>query len=556
MKILGNVKIWLRLVVGISIMLVIAWAGIVWLVTVQQQEMGIRQARDFSASVNQMTIAAMTGMMITGNMDDRAVYLDQIQKTENISELHLVRGEGTNSQYGKGKTDRQADAVEQQVLASGKAYFAVLPSAQGEILRAVIPTINEKNYLGKDCLSCHTVPAGTVLGAVSMNISLNSINSAIKESGLKIMAAAVLMLVLVIGFVYLFVNRSVSAPLEKLSHSLAHISEGDGDLTRRLEVESQDEIGKTSEIFNTFMDKLQSVMRDVKASTEQVLVTARQLAASSQELTRSSTHQSEASAAMAAAIEEITVSIANVADNAGHAREMASEAGGLSGEGANAVRSAVGEMNKISTSVGHSKQMIRDLDEKSNQITSIVKVIKEIADQTNLLALNAAIEAARAGEQGRGFAVVADEVRKLAERTTASTQEIGKMIEAIQQSTQSSVQGMELSSGQVQEGVQMAARSGDSMSRIEASTGKVEAAVNEISSALREQSAASNQLAREVERIAQMSEKNGLSASDSSQAAVHLEALAQSLKVSVDMLTKETRKESCFTKDFLNKDIF
>jgi len=535
MKILGNMKIWLRLVVGISVMLVLAWAAIIGWVTVQQQEMGIKQARDFSASVNQMTIAAMTGMMITGNIAERAVYLDQIQKTENVSELHLVRGEAINKQYGKGTADdRKADAVEQQVLASGKPYFAVQAGAQGEVLRAVIATTNQKDYLGKNCLSCHDGQEGAVLGAVSMNISLDSINSATREALLKIVVAALGLLILMIGFIYQFVNRSVSLPLVKLSDNLAHIAEGDGDLTRRLKVESRDEIGKTSEIFNTFMDKLQTVMREVKTSTEQVLVTARQLAAASQELTRSSDHQSEATGAMAAAIEEITVSIANVADNARHAHEMASEAGALSCEGASAVRGAVGEMNKISASVGDSKQMILDLEEKSKQITSIVKVIKEIADQTNLLALNAAIEAARAGEQGRGFAVVADEVRKLAERTTASTQEIGKMIEAIQQSTQGSVRGMELSSGQVQEGVQMAARSGDSMTRIEAGTGKVQEAVTEISSALSEQSSAANQLAREVERIAQMSEKNGLSANESSQAASHLEALASTLKISVD----------------------
>ncbi len=535
MNLFTNVKIWLRLVVGIAVMLVLSWAGIIWWVTVQQEAMGIKQALDFSSSVNQMTVAAMTGMMITGKMADRAVYLDQIQKTENISELHLVRGEAIDKQYGKGTADdRKADAVEQEVLTTGKPYFSRQTGTKGEVLRAVIPTPNLKDYLGKDCTSCHEGQEGAVLGAVSMNISLNSINSAIQESRLKIIAAAMGLLVLVIGFVYLFVNRAVSIPLDKLSHNLTHIAEGDGDLTRRLEVVRHDEIGRTSEIFNSFMDKLQTVMREVKTSTDQVLVTARQLAAASQELTSSSDQQSEATAAMAAAIEEITVSIANVADNARHAHEMASEAGALSCEGASAVRGAVGEMNKISASVGDSKKMIMELDEKSNQISNIVNVIKEIADQTNLLALNAAIEAARAGEQGRGFAVVADEVRKLAERTTASTQEIGKMIQAIQQSTQGSVQGMELSSGQVHEGVQMAARSGDSMTRIEAGTGKVQEAVNEISSALAEQSSAANQLAREVERIAQMSEKNGLSANESSQAASQLESMASTLKISVD----------------------
>jgi len=532
---LSNMKIWLRLVIGISLILVLAWAGIIWLVMVQQQEMGIRQARDFSSSVNQMTVAAMTAMMIQGNMDDRAVYLDQIQKSENISDLHLVRGEGTNKQFGAGKAgDTKPDSVEQEVLASGKPYYSVQQTAQGEILRAVIPTPNYKSYLGKDCTSCHNVGENAVLGAVSMNISLNGINNAVRESSIKVVSVALGLLVLVIAFIFFFVNRSVSRPLDHLSQNMAQIAEGEGDLTRRLAIERHDEIGKTSAIFNTFMDKLQSVVRDVKDSADKVSVTARQLASSSREVTSSSQSQSQATASMAGAIEEITASIGHVADNSTHAYEMALEAGQLSNEGAGAVQQAVGEMSKISESVGQSTQMIRDLDLKSKQISDIVNVIKEIADQTNLLALNAAIEAARAGEQGRGFAVVADEVRKLAERTTVSTQEIAKMIDSIQASTQSSVQGMELSSTQVQEGVQMAARSGESMTKIEASTRKVQDAVNEISSALREQSAASNQLAQEVERIAQMTEKNGHSAKGSSEAAAQLEAMAATLKASVD----------------------
>jgi methyl-accepting chemotaxis protein len=530
-----NLKIWIRLVVGISVLLILAWTGIVWLVVVQQQEMGLKQARDFASSVNQMTVAAMTGMMITGTMDNRAVYLDQIQKTANITSLHLVRGEPINKQFGPGKADDiKPDAVEQAVLASGRPYYAVQQTEQGEILRAVIPTHSSKNYLGKDCTTCHDSPEKTVLGAVSMNISLDSINQAVRDATLKVIGVAVGILVLVIGFVYVFVSRSMSLPLERLSDSLAQIAEGEGDLTRRLKVESQDEIGKTSAIFNTFIERIQSVVADVKTGAEQVMATAQELASASRELTSSSDQQTEATVAMAAAIEEITVSIATVADSASNAQNMAEDAGHLSNEGAGMVRNAVGEMGKISSSVGHSTQMIRELDKKSTEISSIVKVIKEIADQTNLLALNASIEAARAGEQGRGFAVVADEVKKLSERTSESTQEIAKMIDDIQQSTQSSVQDMDLSSAQVVEGMSMAERSGDAMTHIEASTGKVREAVDEISSALREQSAAANQLAQEVEKIAQKTEKNNFLAKHSSDAAKNLEEQALTLKQAVD----------------------
>ncbi|MFA6441116.1 MAG: methyl-accepting chemotaxis protein [Sterolibacterium sp.] len=534
MNFLKDSKIWVRLVLGITVMMIISWSAIIWWVTAQQQEMGIKQAKDFAVSVNQMTIASLTALMIIEKMDKRNIYLDQIQKSENITELHTVKGAEIDKEFDRTASDRMPDAIEQQVLTSGKPYFQVSKSAQGDILRAVIPSTNEKNYLGKDCTKCHGAPDGAVLGVVSMNISLNKINDAIRDASLKFIVAALGVAIVLIGFIYLFVDRAVSAPLAKLSHSLREIAEGEGDLTRRLTVERNDEIGRTSGIFNTFMDKLQSVVRDVKLSAERVMATSHQLSSAASELTTSSSQQSDATASMAASLEEVTVSIQQVADNSDRAHEMATEAGGLSGQGHQAVSEAIDEMQKISESVNASSAAITTLEEKSVQISGVANVIKEIADQTNLLALNAAIEAARAGEQGRGFAVVADEVRKLAERTASATHEITNTIEEIRLSTQRSVSGMEFSVGQVQKGVEMATHSGVAMANIETSTNKVKASVDEISSALREQSTAATQLAQDVEVIAQKAERNGSLANETAQSARHLEELAVTLKQAVD----------------------
>jgi methyl-accepting chemotaxis protein len=190
-------------------------------------------------------------------------------------------------------------------------------------------------------------------------------------------------------------------------------------------------------------------------------------------------------------------------------------------------------MNKISEAVQSSSAIIEDLGRQSDQITSIVKTIREIADQTNLLALNAAIEAARAGEQGRGFAVVADEVRKLAERTSRSTTEIASMVEKIQKGTRDAVGSMDAGVKQAGKGVDLAGQAGTSITEIREGALRVMQVVNNISDSIREQGAASNDIAKSIENIAQMSEESASAVQDTADAARHLQKLSSTLHSSV-----------------------
>jgi methyl-accepting chemotaxis protein len=278
---------------------------------------------------------------------------------------------------------------------------------------------------------------------------------------------------------------------------------------------------------------LRNMISNITNNAEQVASSADQLLHASEEVADRGRKQSDAASSMAAAVEEMAVSMDQVKENAEEAHGISQEAGTLSHQGAQVIHNAASEMKKISEAVQSSSGIIEDLGKQSDQITSIVNTIKEIADQTNLLALNAAIEAARAGEQGRGFAVVADEVRKLAERTSMSTTEIAGMVSKIQNGTRSAVSSMQSGVSQVSNGVELANQAGDSINRIRDGAERVTQVVNSISDAIREQSSAGNQIAQKLETIAQMSEESAVAVTHTADAARHLQTLSASLHQAV-----------------------
>ncbi|GAB2181667.1 methyl-accepting chemotaxis protein [Denitratisoma sp. agr-D3] len=338
---------------------------------------------------------------------------------------------------------------------------------------------------------------------------------------------------LLLGFGYLSIGfyRAIVSDVRNLSNSARRIAEG--DLTARVPLAAKDELAQVGAGFNTMAQELGALIGKIQRSADNVTQAAIQLTRSSTQIQASSSQQSEAATAMAASIEQTTAGIGQVAEFASQAQAICHESGALLDEGSDKVQQTVREMQQIAATVRDAANLIETLGQRSSEISAIIDVIKEIAEQTNLLALNAAIEAARAGEQGRGFAVVADEVRKLAERTTHSTQDISAMIEAIQQGIQQAVGSMQQGVGSVDQGVDLASHAGASMGKIKEGTARMVRFVNDISASLKEQSAASNAIAANIEQIARMADENSNDVARSTATARELEELAIHLQQEV-----------------------
>jgi methyl-accepting chemotaxis protein len=331
-----------------------------------------------------------------------------------------------------------------------------------------------------------------------------------------------------LAIVGIMIGRSVAVPLRAMQCALVE-AERDSDLTRRVRAQGKDEVGETARAFNALMESLQTTLEHVVQGAEQVAGRAAEVACASGQVKDSARAQAESAASTAAAIEEVTVSIGQVADNADETRVTAEQARALASSGEAAAQQAAMQSAVTNESVAASMAVIRSLSRRSEEISSIAKVIGDIAGQTNLLALNAAIEAARAGEQGRGFAVVADEVRKLAERTATSTSEITRTIEAIQQEVALAVERLQSNSDEVSRGKALAEKVAATLAQINAGAAGTLERVSDISSAAKEQSAASTDIAHNIERMAHMTEETNAAIAQVSAAAEDMRLLSSKL---------------------------
>jgi aerotaxis receptor len=323
----------------------------------------------------------------------------------------------------------------------------------------------------------------------------------------------------------------VTKPFREIREHLCGLI--NGNMLGQVKIDGRDEMGEIQCLVQSAKVLLGSVVEQISTATKQIDARASLLDSNMSRMEDGSHAQSSAASQMAAAVEQMSVNVDQVSENTEDVRSISEQSKSLADDGGKIVTQVVQDMSGIAEVVVNSANTIQELGRKSEQIQGIVRAIKEIADQTNLLALNAAIEAARAGEHGRGFAVVADEVRSLAEKTRQSTQQIAQMTEEINSSTNHAVTEVSAAVEMVKSGSQLAEKAGGAIIEINHGALKVLNGVNDIAASMKEQSLASRNIAVNVEKVAQMSEQAGMTVREVSESVRQLKALSQSLETSV-----------------------
>lgn len=450
--------------------------------------------------------------------EERELYRKKLKEIESMPTADTVAGKKFLAALEVFKT-----AIAKCSAANNKAMDAAVAGKREEalvLLKAAIPEIKMVNDASNQLLNAQQEAVETRLKNI-----IKSLN--VTQTTMVVLSIFVILLSVAIGVI---TTRSITKPVEEMRGMLDDIANGEGDLTKKLVINGTDELSEVSRLFNLFVEKLHANISKITINANNIASASAQLHSTSEEISRESENAAARVSSVATAGEEMSSTSYDIAKNCMMAAEGARQASDAAMEGAKVVNETISVMGEIASRVQSTAEAVENLGCRSEQIGEIVGTIEDIADQTNLLALNAAIEAARAGEQGRGFAVVADEVRALAERTTKATKEIGEMIKTIQSETKAAVNVMNEGVSDVAAGSQKAAMSGEALEHIQTQINDVSMQISQVATAAEEQTATTEEISGNMHQINDVIAQASRGAGQSVVAAEHLSGSADELK--------------------------